>query len=270
MSKFNSEEATRSQSYDRKRLKPGRYLVKCTDAREVVGGYYGDRFQLDFEVVKGLKAEPGTVKNERIPMKNIEALSGKDKDKAKKDMGKIQVVLGAFLGIKPAAVTNDVFSKACREQKVKSTQEGVEVLSESTTAEKITTFGKLAVLVCEPCVIKSGERKGKKSAFYTFSPFKGDDSIFQDYDPKYDLEEDEEDEDEDDGDASATLSRGRRDEEPEVEGDEPPPVVEDEPLTKAAKAGYVFNTKSPAGKRFYFKRGENKNISEADLIAKFS
>lgn len=265
MARFNADEAVVSEGYDRQKLRVGRYLIKKVDAREVIGAYRGDRFQLDFEVVKGRFAAPGTIKGDIIMLKNLDALSGDDKTKAKKDQGKIQVMLSVFEGIKPQAVTNAVYAKACREQKVKSTQEGTEIISESCPADKVSGYGKFAVLIVKPHVLKTGKNAGKKSCFYAYEAFKGDDSVFEEYDPTTDVYEDEATNAADEEELDQQLSR-RAAEEEEV----PPPLEEEAepPLTLAAKAGWKFHPHSKAGQKKYFKGKEV--LSEANLIAKFT
>jgi hypothetical protein len=268
MARFDADQAIISRGIDRKKLKVGRYLIKCADCREVVGAYKGDRFQLDFEIVKGRFAAPGTVKAEVVMLKNIEALSGKEeKDKAKKDNGKIKIAIGAFLGEKPEAVTNAVFGKACRLQKVHSEGEQTVVDSESAAPEASSIYGKYAVLESKPHTVKQGKNIGKKTSFYEFSPFKGDESIFEEYDPSTDDVDDLEDEGDSSGDEIVRRT-GTTDAPPPPDADEPPPPVEDEPLTKAAKDGWRFNTKSKPGSKWYFKGSEQ--LKEADLIKKYS
>lgn len=279
--RFNAEEAIITEGTDRKKLRVGRYLVKLVDAREVRGAYKGDRFQLDFEVVKGKFAAPGTKKGDIVMLKSLEAANGKEeKDRIKKDNGKIKVMLGAFLGMKGEAVTQKIYEAACREQLVESDSKQTKILSESCKAEEVTGFGKLAVLIVEPHVLKTGKNAGKKSCYYRYEPFKGNDSIFEEYDPSTEdySYEDEGDDDNKYEQANEDLAARRRqqtgaDEAPSTPDEDPPPPDEDEPLTKAAKDGWKFNTKSKPGAKYYFrtgKDGKTEQLKEADLVAKYS
>lgn len=275
MARQSLDNAIIVQGYDKSKLKPGKYLVKLVDCREVRGGYNGDRYQFDFEIVKGRCASPGTVKGEVVMIKNPEALSGKDKEKAQKDLGKAKIIVAAFLNVKPDAVTNQVMWDASREQVVRSVNQQTEVVSESCKPEATTVFGKLAVCVVETCILKTGKNAGKKSGFYRFEPFRGDDSIFPSYDPASENETPYEDDgDSDDKYEQANEGITRRpnsDAAPTPpDAEEPPPPVEDEPLTKAAKAGWAFNTKSPAGSKWYFNKTTKEQLKESDLIKKFT
>lgn len=264
MSILDMDTAIVTQGYDREKLKVGKYLVRLKDSRAVVGGYNGNRYQLTFEVVKGRFAAPGTVKSDIIMIRPLTG-SQKEDEKIKKDQGKIKKTISAFLNVKPEAITNARNAKITREQVVRSTQTGVEVLSESFQAEQGEAYGKLAVCLVKPYTRKTGEHKGKQSCFYEYAPFDGNMDAFEEYDPSTYAYEDEDAPEADTDDGLADVAAAAK----AAEVDEPPPPPEeDEPLTKAAKDGWKVNPKSPAGTKWFF-RGKEQ-LKEAALIQKYS
>lgn len=240
MGMFDSDNVQVSGGYDRKKLRVGRYLVKLLDSKEVIGGFKGQRYQTVFEVVKGRHAAPGTVKSDIL-------MAQSDPQKAKKDNFKIQKRLAAFRKCKPAAITNEIYEKITRTVKVKSTQEeGEVILKETFPAEKGELFGKLAVLVVKPHINK----QKKRTCFYDYEPFDGDDSVFEEF-----VDEPYEDEDEEGGSSESApdLSEARKAAAEAEGGDEEAPELPDEepvdPMTKAAQAGWRIHPKNPS---YYF------------------
>lgn len=233
MAIFDSDNVQVSGGYDREKLRVGRYLVKLVDSKEVIGGYKGQRYQTVFSVVKGRHAAPGTIKSDII-------MAQSDPQKAKKDNFKIQKRLAAFAQCKPAAITNEVYKTMTRTVKVRSTQEeGEVVLNETFPAEKGKLHGKLAVLVVKPYVNKAK----KRTCFYDYEPFDGDDSSFEEFvdEPYDDVEEDADDA------GAPDLSDATK-----AAADAEAPDLPDEPkdpMTKAAEAGWRIHPKNP---QYYF------------------
>jgi hypothetical protein len=262
MAMFDADEVQVSGNVDREKLPIGRYLVSLADVREVLGAYKGARFQLDFLVKQGPGAPAGT-------LKSVVIMQQLDASKRKKDNYKIQRWLACFGSkpkseMKPSQITNEVYGKIVREQKVKSSSEqGTIVLKESFPAESGAFFENVATLVVKPYF---NNKTKKKTSFYEFEPHNPSEQ-FEAFDPsKYQADESEEESDESSSDDALADARKA---EADAEEDAPPPAPpeEEDPLTRAAKDGWAPN---PKGKGWFWNKKTKQQLKEADLVAQYS
>lgn len=245
MSFFSSGSVDTTQ-VNRAKLSDGTYRIRLTDFADYLGAVKGDRTQLNFAVTAG--PMPSGTQGSHIVMHAGFTAAWQ----ANRARGEIAAMLGAFLGIardlSGLKVTNEVFGKNTRTVNQDSTTgKTVEVSREAT---ELPVYGTEAYLIVRPYMDKkTGKRKfdknGRPSVVYEFYPLSANLTVT------------------DAGDVE--MLEDETPPAPEAEDDVPPPVAPDA-MESALADGWKRNGETP----WFYKKGEPKQLKEADLRAKYA